>query len=123
MPLTDLHHVQLAMPKGQEDRARAFYEGVMGLPEVPKPATLAARGGVWFERGTLRLHLGVEEPFRPAQKAHPALVADGLDALAARIAAAGHKVQRDDDLPGFARFYTADPFGNRIEILEPLGSA
>lgn len=117
--LTSLHHVQLAMPEGGEDAARAFYGGLLGLPEVEKPAVLAGRGGVWFGRGALRVHLGVERPFAPARKAHPAFAARDLDALAARLAAAGAPVLWDDDLPGYRRFYTADPFGNRIECLSP----
>ncbi|UWP89542.1 VOC family protein [Aliiroseovarius crassostreae] len=120
MMLTALHHVQLAMPKGQEGQARRFYTDLLGLPERPKPARLSGRGGVWFEIGTLRLHLGVEEGFQPARKAHPALLCSDLDALAARLEQAQIPVRRDHDLPGFRRFYTTDPFGNRIEILEAI---
>ena len=113
-----LDHVQLAMPAGREADAVAFYEGVLGIPQVPKPADLAARGGCWFEDGDLRLHLGVEEPFTPARKAHAALVVDGLRDLADRVRAAGHDV-RDEPYEGVDRFYTDDPFGNRLELLEP----
>lgn len=113
-----LHHVQLAMPAGEEDRARAFYGGVLGLTEEPKPANLAARGGVWFESGSLRLHLGVEADFRPARKAHPALLVVGLAALAERCRAAGFPPVTDEPLPGFDRVYVFDPFGNRLELLE-----
>ncbi|ALG89288.1 MULTISPECIES: VOC family protein [Actibacterium] len=119
MKLAALHHVQLAMPKGEEPAARSFYGELLGLAERAKPPVLAARGGAWFEAGPVRLHLGVEADFRPATKAHPALVVDGLRALAARLGEAGFPVVWDDDLPGFRRFYTADPFGNRIEMLEP----
>ena len=107
------------MPEGGEDRARAFYGDVIGLPEVAKPATLAGRGGVWFEAGALRLHLGVERPFAPARKAHPAFAVADLEAWARRLAAAGAPVLPDSDLPGARRLYTADPFGNRIEIIAP----
>jgi catechol 2,3-dioxygenase-like lactoylglutathione lyase family enzyme len=114
-----LDHVQLAMPAGQEDVARAFYAGVLGLVEEPKPANLAARGGVWFRGGALRLHLGVDANFRPAKKAHPAILVRGLTDLAARCAAAGFPPVTDEPLAGFDRVYVSDPFGNRIELLEP----
>ena len=112
-----LDHVQLAMPPGGEDRATAFYEGVLGIPRVPKPAELAARGGCWFERDRLRVHLGVEEDFRPARKAHPALAVTGIDALCAALEAAGHPVRRAEDVPGTPQWYVDDPFGNRIELV------
>lgn len=119
MTVLSIHHVQLAMPEGGEDKARAFYGDLLGLPEVTKPEALQTRGGVWFEAGTLRLHLGVEEDFRPAQKAHPALAVTSLAALANRMTEAGTDVTWDDGVPEFARFFAADPFGNRIEFLEP----
>ena len=124
MPVTiflRLHHVQLAMPFGQEDAARAFYAAALGLTERPKPPVLAARGGCWFAAGGLELHLGVEPAFVPARKAHPALLVDGLDALAERLAGAGSPVTWDPDFPGHRRFYVDDPFGNRLEVLEPMG--
>jgi catechol 2,3-dioxygenase-like lactoylglutathione lyase family enzyme len=108
------------MPRGREDDARAFYAGVLGFTERPKPPHLAARGGAWFHAGSAEVHLGVEDDFRPAKKAHPALLVRGLHALADRCAAAGIAVTRDEPLPGFDRVYVADPFGNRIELLEPL---
>ncbi|KPU84474.1 glyoxalase [Marinosulfonomonas sp. PRT-SC04] len=120
MPICTLHHVQLAMPKGQEAAARAFYQGLLGLSEVVKPPILAARGGVWFERGSVRVHLGVEPDFRPAKKAHPAFEVKGVVKFLEVLEAAGVRVLRDDTLPGFARGYVEDPFGNRIELLEPL---
>lgn len=113
-----LDHVQLAMPPGGEERATAFYEGVLGIPRVPKPAELAARGGCWFERDRLRVHLGVEEDFRPARKAHPALAVTGIDALCAVLEAAGHPVRRAEDVPGTPQWYVDDPFGNRIELVQ-----
>lgn len=115
--LTVLHHVQLAMPEGGEARARAFYAGLLGLPEVAKPPLLARRGGCWFEEGAVRLHLGVEGDFRPARKAHPAFVVDDLDALLRRLAEAGVEAVPDDAIPGVRRVYVADPFGNRIELM------
>lgn len=115
-----LDHVQLAMPAGGEDQGRAFYSGLLGLAEVPKPANLAKRGGVWFKAGSLKLHLGVEAEFRPAKKAHPALIVRNLKALLAAAAAAGYPPATDEPLPGYDRAYLTDPFGNRIEILEPV---
>jgi len=119
LKICGLHHVQLAMPKGEEDAARTFYQGALGFKEVEKPPILAARGGVWFEQGTVRLHLGVEEDFRPAGKAHPAFEVSGLQELFAYLKSAGTSVQRDSALPGYRRGYIHDPFGNRIELLEP----
>lgn len=114
-----LEHVQLAMPAGGEDDARAFYSGLLGLPEVPKPAHLAARGGCWFEDAELKLHLGVDEDFRPARKAHPALLVAGLADLLDRLRAAGVRIVDDEPLEGYDRAYVDDPFGNRIELMEP----
>ena len=111
-------HVQLAMPAGQEQAAAAFYEGLLGLDRIEKPLVLAARGGCWFSNGDVSLHLGVEEPFAPARKAHPAIVVDGLDALVSVLATGGHGVRFDDEVPGVRRCYVDDPFGNRIELIE-----
>ncbi|MGE8131236.1 VOC family protein [Methylobacterium sp. NPDC080182] len=119
MRVEGLHHVQLAMPPGQEPMARAFYAGVLGIPEVAKPARLAKRGGCWFEHGALRIHLGVEQEFRPARKAHPALLVVDLAALVRRLEQAGYPVVEDEPLPGYQRRYVDDPFGNRIELIEP----
>lgn len=115
-----LDHVQLAMPRGLEDQARSFYRDVLGLTEVAKPPRLAPRGGVWFEGGSLKLHLGVEDDFRPARKAHPALLVEGLSELAGLCEAAGYEVTHDANHPGFAHVYVTDPFGNRIELMEPI---
>ncbi len=117
-----LDHVQLAMPAGGEDRARGFYRDVLGLAEVPKPANLAARGGVWFAGSGLKLHLGVDADFRPARKAHPALLVGNLKALLAACAKSGFPSVEDEPLEGYARAYLTDPFGNRIEVLEPLAT-
>lgn len=111
------HHVQMAMPAGQEEMARGFYGGILGLTEAAKPKSLQKRGGCWFEAGEIRVHLGVETPFVAARKAHPAFLVD-LDAIVARLAAAGIAVMPDFDYPGYRRVYVSDPFGNRIELLE-----
>jgi catechol 2,3-dioxygenase-like lactoylglutathione lyase family enzyme len=118
-----LDHVQLAMPAGGEDQARGFYCDVLGLTEVPKPANLAGRGGVWLAAGTLKLHLGVEAEFRPARKAHPALLVANLPALLEACERAGCPATVDEPLEGYSRAYLSDPFGNRIEVLEPAGPA
>jgi len=114
-----IDHVQLACPAGSEDRVRAFYHGVLGWAELPKPPLLAARGGCWFAiPGGGELHVGVDEDFRPARKAHPGLVAD-VDAVAAALAAAGYDVLWADpaEIPGRRRFHTFDAVGNRLEFL------
>ena len=120
MPVERIDHVQLAMPAGREDDARRFYSELLGIPEVPKPPHLAARGGCWFEAGGLKVHLGVEADFRPARKAHPALLVRDLDALVATLRAAGVDLVDDEPLEGYERIYASDPFGNRLELLEPL---
>jgi len=112
--------VQLAMPPGREDDATAFYEGLLGLPRVAKPPHLEARGGCWFEADTTRVHLGVQECFRPARKAHAALLVTDLVALRLRLAASAVVIVDDEPLPGFDRFYASDPFGNRLEFLAPV---
>ncbi|CAA9351922.1 MAG: hypothetical protein AVDCRST_MAG29-2306 [uncultured Nocardioidaceae bacterium] len=115
-----LHHVQVSCPVGGEPAARAFYGDLLGLREVAKPPALQARGGVWFRDAGIELHIGVEEPFRPACKAHPALLVDDLDAVADRLAASGYEVTWDGDFPAYRRFYTRDGAGNRVEILGEL---
>lgn len=114
-----LHHVQVSCPVGGEQAARTFYGDVLGLAEVTKPPALAARGGVWFREPGLELHVGVEEDFAPARKAHPAFVVDDIDAVSGAVDAAGYPVRWDGDLPEFRRFYTSDGAGNRVEILQP----
>jgi catechol 2,3-dioxygenase-like lactoylglutathione lyase family enzyme len=119
-----LDHVQVAAPPGCEAEARRFYGELLGLEEIEKPPELRGRGGVWFRCGAQQLHVGVEhEGFRPATKAHPALVAAGIDDLAAQLEAGGAPVEWDDALPGARRFYTADPWGNRLELLEAATSS
>ena len=112
-----IEHVQLAMPPGRESEARAFYSGALGIPEVPKPPELAKRGGAWFESGAVKIHLGVEADFRPSSKAHPALLVRDLRALVDRLQASGIEIT-EDPLENFFRVYVADPFGNRIELME-----
>ncbi|MEV0905891.1 VOC family protein [Streptomyces hokutonensis] len=113
-------HVQLAAPPGSEDALRAYYVDTLGMTEIPKPPVLAARGGCWFGAGAVQLHLGVEADFRPAKKAHPGLRVTGIEAYAARLQAHGAKVTWDGDLPGYRRFYSEDPVGNRLEFLEAV---
>ncbi|GGY72163.1 glyoxalase [Streptomyces olivaceoviridis] len=117
--LVAVDHVQLAAPSGAEDMLRSYYADVLGMTEVPKPPALAARGGCWFEAGSVRLHLGIQRDFRPARKAHPGLRVRDIEAYAARLTAKGAEVTWDDDLPGHRRFYSQDPVGNRLEFLEP----
>ncbi len=121
MTIVAIDHVQLAMPPGREDDAVAFYETLLGLTNVPKPPHLAVRGGCWFEGPGVKLHLGVEAEFRPARKAHPALLIDDLPTLAERLEAAGHQVRVEGGLDGYDQRYVDDPFGNRLELLQPTG--
>ena len=114
-----LHHVQLAMPAGAEDTARRFFGGLLEMDELPKPPILEARGGCWFRSAGLEIHLGVVDPFTPATKAHPGILSGDLDRLADRIESAGYPIEWDGHLPRHRRFYTADPFGNRLEFLQP----
>ena len=124
-PIVGLHHVQVAAPRDCEDAARLFYGELLGLPELEKPPLLAVRGGCWFSAGVHELHVGVEEPFRAAEKAHPALLVDAvatLEELASRLVAAGVAVQWVDDaeIPGQRRFHVHDPWGNRLELIASL---
>ncbi|MFJ8075208.1 VOC family protein [Streptomyces sp. NPDC096176] len=114
-----LHHVQLAVPPGAEDRCRRFWGDVLGMRELQKPPVLAARGGCWFRGGGLEVHLGVEQDFAPARKAHPGILVRSLRSLAARLEECGHEVTWDGEFPGHDRFYAHDPFGNRLEFMEP----
>jgi catechol 2,3-dioxygenase-like lactoylglutathione lyase family enzyme len=113
-----IDHVQVAVPAGAEAQCRAFYVQTLGLPELAKPPLLAARGGIWVQAGSHELHCGVEADFQPARKAHPAFVTAGIGALAARLEAAGHAVTWDDTNPALRRFFTHDPFGNRLEFID-----
>lgn len=119
MAVTGLDHIQLAIPEGGEDKARAFFVGLLGMVEVPKPANLSPKG-CWFEGGSANLHIGIDPNFMPAAKAHPALLVDDLGGLRARLEAAGLETRDDKPVAGFARFFTDDPFGNRIELMQRL---
>jgi catechol 2,3-dioxygenase-like lactoylglutathione lyase family enzyme len=114
-----IDHVQIAIPPGGEDLGRAFFGDVLGLDEIPKPPGLRARGGCWFRLGDVQVHLGVDEDFRPARKAHLALRTDRLEDLRARLIDAGYAARDDEPAGGRPRFFTQDPFGNRIEFLGP----
>jgi catechol 2,3-dioxygenase-like lactoylglutathione lyase family enzyme len=118
MTVVGIEHVQLAMPAGREAEAREFYSRLLGIPETAKPPELAKRGGAWFESSSVKIHLGVEADFRPARKAHPALLVRDLRALVARLRESRVDVV-EEPLEGHYRVYVADPFGNRIELLEP----
>ncbi len=114
-----LHHVQLAIPEGSEPRCREFWVETLGFLEIPKPPVLAQRGGLWVRCDALEVHLGVEDPFYPSKKAHPGIVVEDLEELAAVLEAAAHRVEWDDHFPAHRRFYCTDPFGNRLEFLSP----
>ena len=120
MPIDHLDHVQLALPPGREADAVAFYQDLLGIPQVPKPAHLAGRGGCWFEAGALRVHLGVDSEFHPARRAHPAFVVTDLVEFVDHLAAAGVVARWDEPFEGTISAYVDDPFGNRIELLEHL---
>ncbi len=113
-----IDHVQLAGPKGCEDEAREFFADILGLTEVEKPEELKKRGGVWFEFGPFQLHIGIEEPFLPAKKAHPALVVEDIEGLKSHLSEKGVPFTEDSNLPGASRIHVFDPFGNRLELLE-----
>ncbi len=118
MGIVGLDHVQLAMPAGKEAEAHRFYCELLGFIEVEKPAVLAARGGCWFESGLVKIHLGVESDFRPARKAHPALLVDDLASLVRNLASAGVEIRDGEQIDGYNRVHIDDPFGNRIELME-----
>jgi catechol 2,3-dioxygenase-like lactoylglutathione lyase family enzyme len=120
MPVIAIDHVQLAMPAGGEERARAFYRDVLGVPEVPKPADLAARGGCWFESATVKIHLGVEQAFRPATKAHPGLLVSGLQHITELCRRQQLEVVEGSPVGNCLRVFVNDPFGNRLELMQPL---
>ncbi|MGH1479450.1 MAG: VOC family protein [Geminicoccales bacterium] len=121
MKIEALDHVQLAMPEGREDEARTFYHDLLGIPEIAKPSNLTGRGGAWFVRDGLKIHLGVDKNFSPARKAHPAFIVTGLEELIVTLTNAGFEPAKDEPLEGFDRIYVHDPFGNRIELMEPVG--
>ena len=109
------------MPAGEEEKARAFFVRLLGFREIPKPVELTKRGGVWFQTGTVQLHLGVETDFHPARKAHPAFLVDDLDGLIAKVRSAGFETDTSQPpLTGYKRAHILDPFGNRIELMEKI---
>lgn len=118
MGVIALDHVQIAMSKGREQEAREFYQDILGISEVPKPAELSGRGGAWFESGATKTHLGIEDDFRPAKKAHPAFIVSDLDQLSAVLIGKGYSVTEDRSLPTVQRAFTQDPFGNRVELIQ-----
>jgi catechol 2,3-dioxygenase-like lactoylglutathione lyase family enzyme len=120
MNILAIDHIQLAIPKGGEEKARSFYADILGLTELPKPPELAKRGGAWFTCGGVNVHLGVEADFRPAVKAHPAFRVAGLDGIEQRAQQGGYRVVQDEPLPGYKRIFVYDPFGNRIELMEKI---
>ena len=105
------------MPAGRETEARVFYGQLLGLEEIAKLPNLASRGGCWFRLGDRELHLGVDPSFRPATKAHIAMLVEDLSDVRARLEASGVRTREDEPLPGYQRFYADDPFGNRVEFL------
>ncbi|TAA73597.1 VOC family protein [Planococcus salinarum] len=113
-----IDHVQVAAPRGSEVEAIGFYSGILGMKEVGKPEPLQARGGVWFEFGSFQLHVGIEEPFAPARKAHPAFRVSGYEEMQTQLKEKGMEVKVDDSIPGVERFFVFDPFGNRLEFLK-----
>ncbi|MFS0671826.1 VOC family protein [Ornithinibacillus sp. 179-J 7C1 HS] len=113
-----LDHIQLAAPKGGEEKARAFYHGILGFTEVEKPENLRSRGGVWFSNGEVDIHIGIEEPFHPARKAHPAIRVKNIEAMKKYLDEKDTEYIVDNNLPGANRFYLHDPFGNRLEFLQ-----
>ncbi|HSF81713.1 MAG TPA: VOC family protein [Anaerolineales bacterium] len=121
MKITAIDHVLIAIPPGSEQAGRDFYGSILGFSELPKPAELIGRGGVWFTQGKVTIHLGVEKDFRPAKKAHPAFLVEGLDELIERCKQAGVKVSTDEpSLHGYIRVHVYDPYGNRLELMEAV---
>lgn len=122
MKILSIDHIQIAMPAGAEEQARAFYVTLLGFMEIPKPPELAKRGGAWFQSENVQLHLGVESDFRPARKAHPAFLVEALDTLLVKVQKGGYDVDTSQPpLDGYKRAHIFDPFGNRIELMEKLG--
>jgi catechol 2,3-dioxygenase-like lactoylglutathione lyase family enzyme len=119
MPVRRIDHILIAMPAGREQEARAFYSGMLGFAEKAKPPQLAERGGCWFESGPVTVHLGVDKNFIAARKAHPAFIVDGLAGLETKLKQAGYKVTEDEPIEGCDRRHVEDPFGNRLELIEP----
>ena len=122
MKILSVDHIQIAMPSGEEEKARSFYISMLGFTEIPKPTELVKRGGAWFQSENVQLHLGVESDFRPARKAHPAFIVEDLDTLLEKVQRAGYETDTSQPaLDGYKRAHIFDPFGNRIELMEKLG--
>ena len=122
MKILSVDHIQIAMPSGEEEKARSFYISMLGFTEIPKPIELVKRGGAWFQSENVQLHLGVESDFRPARKAHPAFIVEDLDTLLEKVQRAGYETDTSQPaLDGYKRAHIFDPFGNRIELMEKLG--
>ena len=122
MKILSVDHIQIAMPSGEEEKARSFYISMLGFTEIPKPTELVKRGGAWFQSENVQLHLGVESDFRPARKAHPAFIVEDLDTLLEKVQRAGYETDTSQPaLDGYKRVHIFDPFGNRIELMEKLG--
>jgi catechol 2,3-dioxygenase-like lactoylglutathione lyase family enzyme len=118
VPVLHIDHVQIAIPIASEDRARAFYSGILGFTEIEKPPQMAERKSIWFVAGAVNLHLGIEPDFTPAKRAHPAFVVEGLDKILAACDRAGISSKPDTSFNGFRRVHVVDPFGNRLELRE-----
>jgi len=117
--IADIDHIQIAAPPGCEEQARHFFGQLLGLPEIEKPLPLRSRGGCWFQVGSRQLHIGVEHPFRPATKAHPAFAVHDIESLFSHLQANGVACRWDDSVEGVRRFFADDPWGNRLEFTEP----
>lgn len=113
-----IDHIQLAAPNGSEEEARRFFHGILGMKEIEKPVELKKRGGVWFKFGPYQIHIGIEEPFAPAKKAHPAFYVKSIESLKRHLISHGIEIREDQSIPDVVRFHTDDPFGNRLEFVE-----
>jgi predicted enzyme related to lactoylglutathione lyase len=118
MSILNIDHIQITIPVTSEDRARAFYSGILGFTEIEKPPQMVQRKSIWFVAGAVNLHLGIEPHFHPAKRAHPAFVVEGLDAILAACERAGLITKPDTSFNGFRRVHVFDPFGNRLELME-----
>jgi len=116
--LTGIDHIQIAAPPGSEDKARKFYGELLGMEEIPKPENLKGRGGCWFLCGSQEVHIGIQQDFMPAKKAHPGFTVNALEQLKTRLEEADYVIVEESPIEGRSRFFTHDPFGNRIEFLE-----
>lgn len=116
--ITGIDHIQIAAPSDSEETARSFYGELLGMEEITKPINLQGRGGCWFICGSQEVHIGIQQDFAAAKKAHPGFTVNTLEQLKLRLEKAGYPVKEDAPINGRSRFFTKDPFGNRIEFLE-----